>query len=154
MFYRGHIFLRILLTFVLIGLLFAGGYALYRAGFSQGYAQAAVVTAGDGQNPVPYMPVYPVYGYMYPPFHYGFFPFFPIFGLFLFGFLLFALFGAIFRPRRWGYPPGGPHSGHWHGDPRAWGPTPWGGEQAGSKTGQSPAEESAGGQAGETKPKE
>lgn len=154
MFNRGHIFLRILLAFVFIGVLFAGGYALYRAGFSQGYAQAAMIAASDGQNPVPYIPVYPAYGYVYPPYHYGLFPFFPIVGIFLFGFLLFGIFGAIFRPRRWGYPPSGPHPGHWHGDPRAWGPAPWGSEQPGSKHGQTPAEEGAGGQGGDTKQKD
>ena len=147
---RSHIFLRILLALVLIGMLFAGGYALYRMGFSQGYAQGAVVAAGDGQSSAPNMPVYPPYGYMYPPFHFGFFPFFPIFGIFFFGFLFFILFRALIRPWRWGYPPGGPPPGYWHGGPGGWGPSGWRSEQPGSSPAEKTTEEGTSGQSGET----
>jgi len=85
---------RFFLTLVLIGLLVAGGVALYQFAYGQGY-QAALAsgTAGStAQSPYPgYAPYW---------FGWGFPFFFPPFGIFLgfgFIFLFFFLVGGLFR---------------------------------------------------------
>lgn len=121
------IWVRVLLSFVLLAVLVGGGYAVYRMGFAQGAiaAEAGDLAIGDWhENPVVGR------GY-YHPYARGFFPL----GSFFFGlFFLMLAFGLfrriIFGPRwaRWGYGwgphPGkyGPrgHRGHrWH---HGWGP--------------------------------
>lgn len=121
MFGRGFFIVRLLATLLLIGLLIVGGTALYRAGFTQGYAQAALTATKDAPQAAPGYLGYP--GWMYPGF--GFFPFMMFPGMFFFGLLFFfvvvGLFRfAIFGPRRWGYPPMGAHGEHGHGYPPPW----------------------------------
>lgn len=104
MFRRGGFF-RFLLTLLLVGLLVAGGVALYQAGFGQGYqAGALAASAAAGSDGTTHLPAY---GYFWPPYAgYGI-PFFNPFGIFLgIGFFLFVFFviGGLFRfgaYRRW-----------------------------------------------------
>ncbi len=105
--FRRFILLRILLTLILVGVLFAGGAALFRVGWAQGY-QVGIQTTNPGNSQV--LPHTPFYGF-YPPYYgpgfgfpFFFFPFGPLLGI---GFvvLLFFLIGGLFRPwgwRRWG----------------------------------------------------
>jgi hypothetical protein len=112
---RGSFFIRFLVAIFLVALFVGAAGLAYRAGFSQGYAQAVVVAQGEGRQVVPGVPIYP--GYWGP--HFGFFPFFPLCGVFFFGlFFLFAL-RFLFRPWHWGY------AGHWHRHPEEWGTPPW-----------------------------
>jgi hypothetical protein len=119
-----RIFWRIILALILVGLLAAGGVALYRTGWTQGYQTAALsVGAGTGeaqpQAPViPAYPLYPGWGH-YGPF-YGFSPFTPLLWLGFFV-LIFFLIGGLFRPwgwRRWGG--GHVHGGWGHGPMPPW----------------------------------
>ncbi len=85
---------RFLFTLLLIGLVVAGGVALYQFAFAQGYNSA--LASGTGGSSA--QPVYPGYG----PYGFGWgFPFFfPPFGLFLgigFFFFLFFIIGGLFR---------------------------------------------------------
>ena len=122
MFGERSFFFRLLAALLLISLLVAAGTLVYRAGFSQGYANGAAISSGEGGQTAP--PAGP--GYLYYPYYgrgffgprFGFFPFFPIIGFFFFGLLFFGLLRFLFWPRRWGYP------GHWRG----YGPPPWAGE--------------------------
>ncbi len=121
--FRGGFLLRILLALLLVGLLAAGGVALYRLGWAQGYQAGALATASSttGQGNTPNQVVPPAPYYFYGPWFYGrgfygpgfgFFPFFPLFGLGFF-LIVFFLVGGLFRMwsfRRW-Y--GGPGSGYW-----------------------------------------
>ena len=128
MFNRGSFVLRLIGILLLVGLMIGGGVMAYRAGVTQGIAQAPAVAealsnaAESGQG----FPV-PAYGYGYPYYgfrsHFGFFPF-GIFGFFLFIFLFFGLMRMIFfRRLAWGY--GHMHRrGHWKGY-GPWGPPPW-----------------------------
>ncbi len=92
---------RVLVALLLVAILIGVGVVVYQAGFSQGYAQAAITTGSQGTNPA--LPGYP-YGYWRGP-HFGFFPFFPLFGLFFFGLFVFFLIRVLFFPRWWGYGP-------------------------------------------------
>src|SRR5512146_2823431 len=86
---------RVLLTLLLVGLLVAGGVALYQLAFSQGY-QAGAIASGDGGSNV--QPAYPGYWHGWGGFGFPFF-FWP-FGLFLgigFIFFLFFIVGGLFR---------------------------------------------------------
>ncbi len=132
MFRVGWIVFRIIGTLLLIGFLVAGGAMLYHSGQAQGYA-AGLAAAGQGQTlPAPnpgYAPFYgmgPYYGFGWG--HPFFFPFgFLVVGGFLF--LVFGVFGAIFRRRAWAHGPGG--YGPWAGGPRhgyPGGPPPWAGQ--------------------------
>ena len=115
MFRRGWIVFRILGAVLLVILVLAGVGLAYRAGFTQGVAQAAILARGDGLQAVPAYPFYP--GFWGP--HFGFFPVFPLFGFFLFGlFFLFAL-RLLFRPWHWGY------AGRWPRHEHEWGTPPW-----------------------------
>ena len=118
--FRYGLLARIILALLILGLLTAGGYGVYRLGFAQGYQTGAIAAApADGQSPdnpqgrvAPY--AYGPWSYGYGPHFwgpgFGFFPFFPFFGL---GFFLLFLFliGGLFRG--WGYRrmAGGP--GYW-----------------------------------------
>ncbi len=124
-----HGLLRFLLALLVIGVLIAGGTALYRTGMAQGYQLGALAANSANKGAAPqlpyngYMPFYPGYP--------GFgFPFFHPFGIFLgIGFFLLILFliGGAFRMamwRRWGGPQafgqgrcGYPAEPPWH---RAW----------------------------------
>jgi hypothetical protein len=130
MFRFGFLF-RFLLALVLIGVLVAGGMALYRTGWAQGYQTAAVTTAAGSAAgaaapavPAPYYAYPPVpYGYGYG-FHPFFFPFGPLLGIGFFLFVIFAI-GGLFRfgmRRHWagGYGPGGIGFGHGPHSPQDW----------------------------------
>ncbi len=117
--FRYGILWRILLALLLVGVLIAGGAAIYRTGWAQGYQVGALAANSpntQGNNPLPYRG-YP-YGGFWP--GYGFPFFFPPFGIFFgigFFFLIFFLVGGLFRLfgwRRWAGPYG----------PRYWGPDP------------------------------
>jgi hypothetical protein len=127
MFRFGFLF-RFLLALVLIGVLVAGGMALYRTGWAQGYQNGAAAV-GSGANTTPALPA-PYYAYPPVPygFGYGFHPFFFPFGPFLgIGFFLLILFmvGGLFRfgmRRHWagGFGPGGWGMGHGPRSPQDW----------------------------------
>ena len=137
MFHRGHFVLRILGTLLLIGVLVAGGAALFHAGQSQGYAMGIATAANPitaqpqtapgapgSAVPGPFYPRGPFgygYGYGYP---YGphFMPFFFPFGFLGIGLFLLFLFmiGGVFRMfafRR--------HMMWRHNNPEGW-DGPWG----------------------------
>lgn len=119
--FRFGFFGRLLLTLLILGILVAGGTALYRFGWDQGYQTGVLAANPNSQSGAIQGP----YGGFYPPLRYpGFFPpFLPFLGI---GFFLFFFFliGGLFRPwgwRRWGYygpGPWGPGYGP-HGD-REW----------------------------------
>lgn len=139
MFLRGRLF-RFLLTLLLVGVLIAGGVALYQAGFGQGY-QAGVLATSAARSDGAAQP--PVYGYLPAPIWPGYgFPFFHPFGIFLgIGFFLFVFFliGGLFRsggrrhwaenggPENWRHGPGS----HWG---RGWGEQPTSQPQKGEET--------------------
>jgi hypothetical protein len=111
MMFRGGFFWRFLLALVIVGGLAAGGAALFRAGWAQGYQVGALSSSAEGSEAVPNPPFY--YGYPRPYFGPGFgFPlFFAPFGFFLwigFFLLMFFLVGNLFR--FWGWR-------RWHGGP-------------------------------------
>jgi hypothetical protein len=114
--YRRSLFLRLALALVLLVILFAGGAALYRIGWSQGYQAYALSAAVQGNEASPQIPPYAFYqpGYFWP--WHGFPFFFAPFGLcFGIGFflLIFFLIGGVFRRwNRWNWR-GGPGSGYW-----------------------------------------
>jgi hypothetical protein len=95
--YRTGFFWRFLLGLLLIGLLAAGGTALFRAGWAQGYQVAAISAASGAEGSVPAPLYYPYMGYGYRPF----FGPFGLFGLVGMLFLFFILFGGLFR--MWGW---------------------------------------------------
>jgi hypothetical protein len=132
MFRRGSFILRFMAALLLIAILAGGGYAVYRLGFTQGYAVGIAQTAGDSQQFRQGFPYYP--GFMMPHFGFGFFPIFPLFGFLFFGFFILMLVGFIFRPRHWG--PAGMQ--HMHDHP--WGPPPWAKEQPGAEPSSSETE--------------
>lgn len=114
---RGTIFVRVLAALLLAGILLVAGSAVYRAGYSQGYAEAALDAQSSGEA-VPQgrlgwraMPFFP--GFIRP--YFGFFPVFPLFGIFLFGLLFLFALRVLFGARHWASP------GHWHGHPHPWG---------------------------------
>ncbi len=89
---------RFLLTLLFIGLLVAGGVALYQFAFAQGYQAGALAAGPTGDHGTLAQPVYPGYAPFWPVFGFPFF--FPPFGLFLgFGFIFFLFFivGGLFR---------------------------------------------------------
>ncbi len=110
--FRFGFLLRFLLALLIIGGLVAGGVALYRTGYAQGYQTAAMVLANNKAAAPGVPPVMPYYGYGYPfVYHWGFgFPFFfPLIGIGFF-LLFFFLIGGLFRfgmYRRWAHAGGG-----------------------------------------------
>lgn len=112
MFHKGSIVIRIIAALLLVAILAAGGFALYRLGFAQGVTQNQVITSPQAQNLAPLFhgsPRWMFHGF-------GFFPIFMLFGLFLFGIFILGLLRLIFRPFGWGAH--GMH--HRHGYPRPW----------------------------------
>jgi hypothetical protein len=108
---KSTIWIRVLLSIVLLAVLVGGGYAVYRLGFNQG-----TMSAEAGEFPMEHWfdaPMVPHHSY-YPRMGHSFFPWGGLlFGLF-FLMLVFALFRRIvFGPRwmRWGY---GPHEYYMH----------------------------------------
>lgn len=102
---------RFIFTLFLIGILVAGGVALYQYAFAQGY-QSALAAGAAGTNGAQIQPAYPGYAPYWPVFG---FPFFAPFGLFFgigFIFFLFFIVGGLFRFgsrrywRDWGDRPG------------------------------------------------
>ena len=89
---------RFLFSLLLIGLLVAGGVALYQFAFAQGYQAGALASGSTGGNGTLAQPGYPGYAPYWPVFAFPLF--FPPFGLFLgFGFIFFLFFivGGLFR---------------------------------------------------------
>ena len=125
----------VLMAVLVILALIAGGFALYRLGFAQGYS-SGIFAEGDGSG-LPLPEGYHRglgYHYGYPM---GFFVFGRLIGLFFFNGLLFLLIGGIRRMfwcRPWRYA-GGPDSQKWkewyRHNPAAhkWGPPPWAGDE-------------------------
>lgn len=125
--FRFGIVSRIILALLLIGLLAAGGYWVYRVGWAQGYQAAAISAAqaaGSAASPAapnaaaPYGAApwaYGPWGYRHHMWGPGF-GFFPLFGIGFF-ILFMLLIGGLFRGmayRRWGGPPPpGPWSHYW-----------------------------------------
>jgi hypothetical protein len=97
-----HVFGRFLAFLLLIGILVAGGVAVYNAGVSAGIASdVGNAIASGGAVPVPYYPA----PYLAHSWGFGF-PFFGfLFGIF-FLFLIFGLLRAVI---------GGGHHGRWRG---------------------------------------
>jgi hypothetical protein len=106
---KGWFVWRIVATVILVGLLAAGGIAIHRLGWAQGYA-AGQLEAGEGAAQLP--GAFPGFGH--PGWHFGFHPFFGA-GLILtvgLGLLMLALVGKLVRlwvwgsvGRRWTMPP-------------------------------------------------
>lgn len=132
MFHRGFLFLRILGALLIIGALIAAGTGIFQAGQAQGYALGLAASGKEVPVPQPY------YGYGYWGPH--FFPFSPLFGFFIVGglfFLVFFVFGGLFRRHAWNRSPMGPYG------PWGWGPQGPQGPQSptgpGGPTGQPPS---------------
>ena len=129
--FKKYSFLGIFLRILFVALLVAGGIALYRAGYTQGYvAGAAVEVSGDSITlPERFHPGLMPYR-MHPK---GFFPGNMI-GLFFGGLLFFMGIAAVRRMmwfQRW-RAEGGPEAEAWMGGWHAcrppfhhWGPPPW-----------------------------
>jgi hypothetical protein len=110
---------RVVATVVLLGLLVAGGFAVHRLGWSQGYA-AAELSAGGEEAPTPPLapPGWRPAGFVYR----------PLGGLLvtlLLGLILLSFAGKLLRVVLWGAMAGpamaGPWRHHWH---RMHGPLP------------------------------
>ncbi len=103
--FRLSVWVRVVVALLLAMMIVAGGYGLYRLGFTQGYQAGAIaIQPGNQGNPAPQIPYYgyPWRGY-YP--FIGFPFFFPFFGPFLgigFFFLFFFLIRALFGFGWWG----------------------------------------------------
>jgi hypothetical protein len=114
---------RFLLALLLFGLLAAGGAALYRAGFAQGYQAAALAANSTGNAAAPNLPAPGFYPspYFWPAYSYpGFFPFGPLLGIGFF-LLVFFLIGGLFRSFAWRHYAGQPGHGDWgHGPEGRW----------------------------------
>lgn len=135
MFHKGFFVLRILATLLLVGLLIGGGFALFRAGQAQGYAQGlATASQNTTTGAAPAVPAAPYAPWMVPgyPYRYGFYGphFFPVFPFFAVGALIFFtvfVFGGLMRMRMMRHMmAAGPwkgHSGHfgplWQDKPEA-----------------------------------
>jgi hypothetical protein len=114
--YRIGIFVRVVLGLLLVAVIIAGGVAVYRAGWAQGY-QANIISTGGGEIDSG-MLVPGFRGYMYAPLYPGFG--FPFFGLCLgigFIFLVMFLVGGLLRPWGWKRWAGHPHHGKWRNGP-------------------------------------
>jgi hypothetical protein len=114
---RGSFIFRLLAAIVLIGLLAAGGYALYNVGYAHGFAEGAVAEIPQAQDGFRMMPWF-AYGHGLMRLHFGFSPFMGILGFLFVALLFFALLRLVFRP--WGM-----HPMYAHGYPPAWGTPPW-----------------------------
>jgi hypothetical protein len=113
--FRRRFFSTALAFLLLSALLLAGGYALTRAGWSQGYAAGLQASGGEI---APAFPIRP-----FGPLALGFLPLLCGFGL-LFFFGLFVLRFFLFGRRAWRWrQPGGPKDGPWMGP---WGRGHWG----------------------------
>jgi hypothetical protein len=105
-------------TLVLVGLLVVGGFALYHAGLSQGYAVSAPAAGSEDVATLPYLPG----GFGHPGWHHH--PFGVVGALFRIGLLIlfFAIVAKLVRfviwGPRWRFGMMGPwakpwHRGHW-----------------------------------------
>ena len=110
--FRGRFFVSTLFSILLIGLLVAGGYALIRLGWSQGYAMGLQAAQGEALPSAPFVP-YPRYGLGF-----GFLPFLCGFGLLLFFGLFLMRFFWFGRACRAWHKAGWPQGEDW--------PKPWG----------------------------
>lgn len=116
---------RALVALIVIGLLVVGGLAIYRTGWSQGYAAGQLAVEGEEVATTPY----PHYGFGYVGRPFGFAPFLLGAGLL---FLLLVAVGQLFRLLAWKkvmaggpWPPMAMHWHRFHG-PVSHGPTsPW-----------------------------
>jgi hypothetical protein len=119
MFRNGFAF-RLIGVLLLVGLVAAGGYMAYRAGITQGIAQAPAVATAISEATESGQPVPPMYGYH--PYAFGYphrFGFFPLGGICFSIFFLFLFFGLLkmifFRPWRHGHMHG-PWGKKWEGN--------------------------------------
>ncbi|MBL6983381.1 MAG: hypothetical protein ISR58_19555 [Anaerolineales bacterium] len=118
----------VLMTVFVILALVAGGFALFRLGFAQGYS-TNIIAEGDGSTLTYPDGLHPGFGryYGHPM---GFFFFGRMIGMFFFIGLLFMFFGGIRRMfwyRRWKHA-GGRDPDAWkdcHHHQHHWGPPPW-----------------------------
>ena len=112
---------RAVAALIFVGLLIAGGVAIYYLGWSQGYGTGPLPAEGETVAPLPYLPHR--FGYVGHPV--GFAPFLCGAGFFKIGLLIlmFCIIGKIFRFFAWGmvggpWMMGGPRSRrwarHWH----------------------------------------
>jgi len=109
---RTGFFWRALLGLLLIGLLAAGGAALFRAGWFEGFQAASIAAASGAESSPPAPFYYPYWGYgpRFSPF--GFV------GLLGMIFLFFILFGGLFR--MWGWRHYAMHAKWEHGEAPPW----------------------------------
>jgi hypothetical protein len=127
MFHRGPGVLRVLGALLVVLVVLAAGWGLYRVGFARGYAQGATLGAEDAPQARQALPHRPgraiapwgwsgrgfMPGMMWP--HGGlFFPFFRFGGLLIFGLLGLAFLFALLRHRPWSYGPHGCDFRHSH----------------------------------------
>ena len=115
MYSRGVIF-RIILAILLLAVLTAGGLAVYRAGWGQGYLAGSTVGTSEGLEPGLLVPGFR--GHLYQPIYPGFgFPFFGFcLGLGLI-FLIMFLVGGLLKPWRRRGLASHPHYGKWEYGP-------------------------------------
>ncbi|MFL7891974.1 MAG: hypothetical protein ACK2UM_12840 [Anaerolineales bacterium] len=110
--YRVGIFIRVLLAILLVAVIVAGGVAIYRAGWAQGFRVSTITAGGEEIDSGMLVPGFG--GYMYGPHYPGFG--FPFFGVCLgigFIFLIMFLVRGLLRPWGAGYP----HYGKWRYGP-------------------------------------
>lgn len=108
---KPSIWVRVLISFVLLAIILGGGYAVYRLGYAQG-----AVAAEGGELILENWSAHPMMDHNFHPYARGYTPrgnifFGLLFMLMLFGFARRMIFGP--RWARWGY---GPH--RFHGHPR------------------------------------
>jgi hypothetical protein len=105
---------RAVTTVVLIGLLVAGGFAIHRLGWSQGYAAAELTAAGE-EAPAPPLapPGWRPIGFAYRPLGGG------LLVALLLGLIFLAVSGKLVRVIMWGAMGGPAMAGSWMADP--WG---------------------------------
>ena len=142
--FRFGLLFRLLLALLVIGGLVAGGVAIYRIGWAQGYQASAILS--NNKTTAPAAPVAPYYGYPFMP-YYGYGPgfglpfLFPLFGIGFF--LLFIFFiSGLFRfgmHRHWAHS----DQGRWEGRRGPWGPYGSEGKEGGKgEKGDEPVKES------------
>ena len=135
-------FPAVLTVLVIVGLLWLGGSAIYRSGWSQGFVMGQLAAKGDGATALPYM----AYGSGFGP---GLGSGVGFLGACLFAFFLFALAGLALKFigfRRWAMtghrnvPPDAEHIQRWaeHWSQHA-GRKPWWWKDEGEQAPRSPA---------------
>ncbi len=125
---RKWFWVRALVMLVVVGLLVVGGFAVYRTGWSQGYAAGQLGAEGEEGTTMPWGFGYPgrPFGFAPRPFGAG-----PLVAVVL-ALLFFAVIGKLLRFVVWGpawrFGMAGPRPGHWRRFHQRWphGPVPHG----------------------------